>query len=138
MQSPPNELVPMPAPVGRVPQPTLPFVPPLWRRIDWGRRGRDAAYVAIEFVGWALGTILILLGCVVAMFLVFSHGQLDVFFAHVDNFASRFMSAEANRRAVMEHQLAQAFVLAVATLAALRGPSFARRLRRDLGSKVPA
>lgn len=107
-----------------------------WFGADARRSLADFAYVSIESVSWFAGCILTVLGCAVAMFLVFSHGQVDVFFAHVDNLASRYVSADLGRRAVIEHQLGQAFMIAVTICLALRGPSFVGRLRRDLKNKV--
>lgn len=124
--------------VKRRAQPELPFVPRLWKRLDWGRAVQSSAFVALELTGWAVGTMLFLLGGIVVLVLVLSHGQLDVFFAQVDNFGSRIVSADAARRLVLEHELVQGLTLATLTLGALRLPSLIRALRRELRSKVEA
>lgn len=127
----------LPVAAGRM-QPDLPFVPRLGKRPDWSRFGENSAFVALELTGWAIGTTLFLLGGIVVVVLILGQGQLDLFFAQVDNFASRFMSADAARRLNLEHQLVQGVVLATLTLGLLRTPALLCRLTRELRSKVSA
>lgn len=94
----------------------------------------DVAYIALTTTGWLVGNLLAILGCVVAMFIVISHGHIDTFFLHVDNLASRYVSADATRREVFGHQLVQLFIIMVVGTLLVRGPRFVARLRRDLRS----
>ena len=115
--------------------PTLPLstrVQMRLRRMRWGRVARDACYIFLVTAGWLASNLLVILGCIVAMFLVISHGQVDQFFLHVDNLASRYITADVGRRVSFEHFMVQIFaVLLVATLL-LRGPGFVARVRRNL------
>jgi hypothetical protein len=102
------------------------------RRTRWGRVARDGCYIFLVTAGWFASNLLVILGCIVAMFLVISHGQVDQFFLHVDNLASRYISADVARRVGFEHFMVQVFaVLLVGTLL-LRGPGFIARVRRNL------
>lgn len=96
------------------------------------RRGADLAYILLKTSGWLAGNLLGVLGCAVAMFLVISHGNIDTFFLHLDNLASRYVAADADRRAVFGHQVVQVFTIVLVATLALRGPAFVRRLRHDL------
>ena len=98
----------------------------------WARLGADAAYIFLAASGWLAGNLLGVLGCAVAMFIVISHGQPDVFFLHVDNLAARYVAADLGRRAAFEHQLVQVFTIVLTATLAIRGPRFIARLRRDL------
>ena len=101
-------------------------------RSGWGRVGADAAYVFLAATGWLAGNLLAILGCAVAMFIVISYGQADVFFLHVDNLAARYVAADLGRRALFEHQLVQLFMIVLTATLLIRGPRFVARLRRDL------
>lgn len=92
----------------------------------------DLAYIVLTTTGWLAGNLLGILGCAVAMFIVISHGHIDTFFLHVDNLASRYVSADLDRRAAFGHQLIQVFAIVVAGTLLIRGPRFVARLRREL------
>lgn len=94
--------------------------------------GADVAYIALTTAGWLAGNLLGILGCVVAMFIVISHGHVDTFFLHLDNLASRYNAADLGRRATFEHQLVQVFAVVLGLTLAVRGPVFVSRLRRTL------
>ncbi|WP_085811253.1 hypothetical protein [Sphingomonas sp. TZW2008] len=113
-------------------QPDLPFVPPLLRRLPLKRVGADVAYLAIALSCWTIGNLLALLGCVVAMFLVISHGNIDVFFSHLNNLASRYVAADLGRRAAFQHQLVWGFSIMAVIFFAVRLPRFVIRLRKEL------
>ncbi len=115
-----------------VPQPDLPFVPPLLRRLPFRRLGADAAYITVAVVSWSAINLLTVLGCVVAMFLVISHGDIDVFFSHLNNLASRYVEADLGRRAAFQHQLVIGFAIMAGIFFAVRLPRFVMRLRREL------
>ena len=113
------------------PQPELPFVPPLWRR--WDRRMlSDTAFVTMIVAGWLAGNVLALLGCVVATFILVSHGDFTAFMAHVDNIASRYVAADAARRTHFEHQVAILLAVIGLGLLLLRLPRLIVRLRLEL------
>lgn len=113
------------------PQSDLPFVPPLWRR--WDRKSlSDATFVAIMVTGWLAGNVLAVLGCIVATFILISHGDFGVFMAHVDNIASRYVAADAARRAHFEHQVACLLAIVGLALLLLRLPRLVVRLRLEL------
>jgi len=119
------------APRAMRPQPELPFVPPLWRR--WTRRDlSDALFIAMMTAGWLAGNVLALLGCVVATFLIISHGDFTVFMAHIDNVASRYVAADVGRRASFEHEVILALSICGAVFLGLRLPRFVVRLRLEL------
>lgn len=101
-------------------------------RTGWARVAADAAYVFLTTTAWLAGNLLAILGCAVAMFIVISHGQPDVFFLHVDNLAARYVAADLGRRAAFEHQLVQIFSIVLTATLLIRGPRFLARLRRDL------
>ena len=98
------------------------------------RRGAlaDVAYIVLTTTGWLAGNLLGILGCVVAVFIVISHGHVDTFFLHLDNLASRYNAADLGRRATFEHQLVQVFVVFLVLTLTVRGPVFVSRLRRTL------
>jgi len=94
--------------------------------------GADVAYIVLTTAGWLAGNLLGILGCVMAVFIVISHGHVDTFFLHLDNLASRYNAADLGRRATFEHQLVQVFVVVLIVTLAVRGPAFVSRLRRTL------
>lgn len=125
----------MPSPLnrimGRTGQVALPFSPPLPRRLT-SRAVSDAAHLSLALLLWLAGNVLVVLGMAVAAFIAVSGGDVDTFFSHVNNLASRYVAADVDRRAVFEHQLVQAFLFASAVLVTCRLPGFVRRMRRDL------
>lgn len=102
------------------------------RRLKSRQAVADAAYVFLVTTGWLGINLLVILGCAVAMFIVISHGRVDVFFLHVDNLAARYVAADLGRRAAFEQLLVQLFTLLALVIVVLRGPGFVARLRRDL------
>jgi hypothetical protein len=114
------------------PQADLPFVPPLARQWRWARHLADVAYMLIAVAGWVAGNLLAILGCVVVGFLMIAHGDIDLFFHHIDNLASRYVAADAVRRAAFQHQIAWMLATMAVVLFLVRTPRFYLRLRRDL------
>lgn len=102
------------------------------RRTCWGRIARDSCYIVLVTAGWFASNLLVILGCIVATFLVISHGQVDLFFLHVDNLASRYIDADVARRVVFEHFMVQVFAVLFTVTLLLRGPGFIARVRRGL------
>jgi hypothetical protein len=120
---------------GCAPQPDLPFVPPLAhrvRRIAWARYLANTAYILLAVASWVAGNLLAILGCVVVAFIVIAHGDIDLFFQHIDNLASRYVAADAVRRAAFQHQIAWMLATMAVVLFLVRAPRFYLRLRRDL------
>lgn len=115
----------------RAEAPLLPFRPRLPRRLT-RRAIADTSYVALQSTMWVGGTVLGVLGAAVACFLVIAGGDVDLFFSHVNNLASRYVAADHARRDVFEHGLVQLFVGAALLATIIRLPGFVRRLRRDL------
>lgn len=102
-----------------------------WRRLKAG--GRDGAYLFLASAGWLSTNLLAVLGCAVAAFLVLSGGDLDLFFAHLNNLTSRYVVADLGRKAAFEHGLVQGFLILLTVVVLLRAPSFIRRTRAELG-----
>jgi hypothetical protein len=120
---------------GVTPQPELPFVPPLARGLaamPWARPLADGAYILIAVTSWVAGNILAILGCVVIMFIVIAHGDIDLFFSHVHNLASRYVAADAARRVAFQHQLIGMLGIMAVVLFAVRAPRFCLRLGQEL------
>jgi hypothetical protein len=120
---------------GGKPQPELPFVPPLARGLaamPWARLLADGAYIVIAVTSWIAGNILAILGCIIVAFIVIAHGDIDLFFRHVHNLASRYVAADAARRAAFQHQLIGMLGLMAVVLFVVRAPRFCLRLRREL------
>jgi hypothetical protein len=95
----------------------------------------DASYMVLALSGWLAVNLLTVLGCTVAAFLVISGGNLNAFFLHLDNLASRYVEADLGRQAAFEHVLVQGFVLLFSLIMLLRAPGFIRRTRAELGTR---
>jgi hypothetical protein len=115
-------------------QPDLPFVPPLWRRWD-AETARDWIFIVMMSTGWLAGNALAVLGCVVAAFIVVAHGDFNVFMAHVDNIASRYVGASTERRESFEHQVVVTLAVISGVLLLIRLPRFLMRLRVELSQE---
>lgn len=100
--------------------------------MPWARLLADGAYILIAVTSWVAGHILAILGCVVALFIVIAHGDIDLFFRHVHNLASRYVGADAARRVTFQHQLIGMLGLMAIVTFAVRAPRFYLRLRREL------
>lgn len=106
--------------------------------VDWARvrkLAQDAAYVVLSTLFWAGGVVLRVLGCGVLLFLLLSGGNMEGFFFHIDNLASRYVAADAARRAAFNDLVLQGFMILLAAAVALRGPGFVRRLRAGLARR---
>ena len=108
------------------------------RRTRWDRVVCDGCYIFLVPTGWLAANLLVILGCVVAMFLVVSHGQVDLFFRHVDNLAARYIGADVGRRVMFEHFMVQVFAVLLIGVLLLRGPGFVARVRRNLNDGSPS
>lgn len=100
--------------------------------MPWTRLFADGAYILLALTSWVAGNILAILGCVVALFIVIAHGDIDLFFRHIHNLASRYVAADAARRVAFQHQLIGMLGLMAVVMFAVRVPRFYLRLRRDL------
>lgn len=126
-----------PGPVGTGLQPDLPFRPPLATGARPDVRGglQDLAFIAIRLIAWGSINALAVLGCTVAAFLVISGGEPNIFFAHVENLASRFGDADPARQSRFAQQLVQAFWLVFVVFSLVRAPALVRQLRIELASQ---
>lgn len=109
--------------------------------VDWVRvrqLAQDAAYVALSTLMWAGGVVLGVLGCGMLVFLLLSGGNMEGFFFHIDNLASRYVEADAARRAAFNDLVMQGFMVLLAAAVVLRGPAFVRRLRAGLARRGDA
>lgn len=110
-------------------------VPAVWRRC---RRQtlRDAVFVAMMTTSWLAGNLLAVLGCLVVSVIVISHGDFTVFMSHLDNIASRYVSAGADRRASFEHEVIVTLAVVSVVLFVIRLPRFVMRLRVELSQEI--
>lgn len=95
----------------------------------------DGCHLLLSATLWLGGILLATLGTILALVILAADAELPVFFAHLDNLASRYLAADVARRAEFDLQLvgltgalALLFVLA-------RLPAFATRMRRELSRK---
>lgn len=95
----------------------------------------DGCHLLLSATLWLGGTLLAALGSILALVILAADAELPVFFAHLDNLASRYLAADVSRRAEFDLQLvgltgalALLFILA-------RLPAFADRMRRELSKK---
>lgn len=64
----------------------------------WRGHAADACYILVKGSGFLASSYLMALGVPFLFFLLISGGSAEAFFAHVANFAERFLSAESGRR----------------------------------------
>lgn len=77
-------------------------------------------YVALRLSGWLIVTLLAMLGCYVLAFLMIGGFDPLLVFTHVDNLASRYISADQVRRASFATLTAQSAVVLFAVVAIAR------------------
>jgi len=64
----------------------------------WRGHAADACYILVKGSGFLASSYLIAMGLPLLFFLVLSGGSAEAFFAHVGNFADRFLAADTERR----------------------------------------
>lgn len=88
--------------------------------------------VLIEAAGFALSTLLIVLGLPLFVFLFLAGWDLALLFAQLGNLADHYRSAEPVQRLFFSQDLKAAFLAASGGFALVRLPAFLRRLDRKL------
>lgn len=96
------------------------------------RRVADALYIFLMSTGWLGLNILAVAGCAVVAFAILGGGDWAATFMQIDNLTSRYLEADAGRRARFQHHLVQLFSAVFIALVVFRLPCFIKRLRRDL------
>ena len=86
----------------------------------------------IETTGFAVTTLLLVLGLPLFVFLAVAGWDLGSLFAQLGNLADHYRTAEPIARRFFAQDLQIAFLIAAGGLALLRMPSFLRRLDRRL------
>ena len=88
--------------------------------------------VLIETAGFALSTLLIVLGLPLFVFLFLAGWDLALLFAQLGNLADHYRTAEPLQRLFFSQDLRVAFLVASGGFALVRLPAFLRRLDRKL------
>ena len=118
--------------VDRVPLPTSKRTKPNRQPINWLALFQGSCLVLIEATGFAVSTLLLVLGLPLFVFLAVAGWDLGSLFAQLGNLADHYRSAEPIARRFFAQDLQIAFLIALGGLALLRMPSFLRRLDRRL------
>jgi len=64
----------------------------------WRGHAADGCYILVKGSGFLASSYLIALGLPLLFFLLLSGGSAEAFFAHLGNFADRFLAADTERR----------------------------------------
>lgn len=96
------------------------------------RRLQALCFVLIETVGFAVTSILIVLGLPLALFLFVAGWDLGGLFAQLGNLAERYLAADAVRRSLFSQDLMTAFAIALGAVTLLRMPCFLKRLMSEI------
>ena len=123
--------------VDRVPLPTVRRAREKHRAIDWLALFQGTCLVLIEAAGFAVSTLLLVLGLPLFVFLLIAGWDLTALFAQLGNFADHYRTAEPIAQRFFAQDLQIAFLIAAGGLALLRLPTFLRRLDRRLSEGSP-
>lgn len=96
------------------------------------RRLQAFCFVLIETAGFAVTSILIVLGLPLALFLFVAGWDLAGLFAQLGNLAERYLAADGVRRSLFSQDLMTCFVIALGAVTLLRMPRFLKRLMNEL------
>ena len=96
------------------------------------RRTQAFCFFLIEAAGFALTSILIVLGLPLALFLFVAGWDLTGLFAQLGNLAERYLAADGVRRSLFSQDLMTSFVIAFAAVTLLRMPRFLKRLMSEI------
>lgn len=118
--------------VDRVLPPTPKTARPGRQPINWLALFQGTCLVLIEAAGFAVTTLLLVLGLPLFVFLLLAGWDLGLLFAQLGNLADHYRTAEPIARRFFAHDLQIAFLIAAGGLALLRMPAFLRRLDRRL------
>ena len=124
--------------VDRVLPPTPKTARPGRQPINWLALFQGTCLVLIEAAGFAVTTLLLVLGLPLFVFLLLAGWDLGSLFAQLGNLADHYRIAEPLARRFFAQDLQIAFLIASVGLALLRMPSFLRRLDRRLKKGDPA
>lgn len=89
-------------------------------------------FVLIETAGFALTSILIVLGLPLALFLFLAGWDLAGLFAQLGNLAERYLAADGMRRGLFSQDLMTSFAIALCAVTLLRMPRFLKRLMSEI------
>ncbi len=95
----------------------------------------DGCHLLLSATLWLGGILLATLGTILAVIILAADAQLPVFFAHLDNLASRYLAANGARRAEFDLQLVGLTSALALLFVFARLPAFAARMRRELSRK---
>ena len=96
------------------------------------RRLQAFFFVLIETAGFAVTSILIVLGLPLALFLFVAGWDLGGLFAQLGNLAERYLAADAVRRSLFSQDLMTSFAIALSAVTLLRMPRFLKRLMSEI------
>ena len=102
------------------------------QQLNWLAIGQGTCLVLIEAAGFAVSTLLLVLGLPLFVFLLLAGWDLGLLFAQLGNLAEHYRTAEPLARRFFAQDLQIAFLVAGGGLALLRLPAFLRRLDRSL------
>lgn len=88
------------------------------------RIASDAAYTLLRTAGFSATTVLMALGLPAFAFLLLVGWDLNLALAQIDNFATRFVAADAARRLEFGADLKVLFTVATGLIALVRLPGF--------------
>ena len=93
---------------------------------DKGWRGHfaDTCYILLKACGFLASTWLMALGLPLLFFLAVSGGNVELFFAHIANFADRFLGADPERQVGFVNELKFGLISLATLVACLRLPGF--------------
>ena len=93
---------------------------------DKGWRGHfaDTCYILLKACGFLASTWLMALGLPLLFFLMISGGNVELFFAHVANFADRFLGADPERQVGFVNELKFGLIGLATLVACVRLPAF--------------
>lgn len=92
----------------------------------------DSCFITINAAGFAVSTFLMTLGLPLFFFLLLSGWNMDLLFLQVENLASRYVAAGAERQLVFSDELKIGFFGVAAIMALWRTPRFVRDISRVL------
>ncbi|WP_279351529.1 hypothetical protein [Erythrobacter litoralis] len=118
--------------VDRVPLPTARRSVRNRQPVNWLALGQGTCLVLIEAAGFAVSTLLLVLGLPLFVFLLLAGWNLEALFAQLGNLAEHYRTAEPIARRFFAQDLQIGFLIASGGLALLRLPAFLRRLDRRL------
>jgi len=90
----------------------------------WRGHLADTCYILLKACGFLASTWLMALGLPLLFFLVISGGDVELFFAHLANFAERFLGADPERQVGFVGELKFGLIGLATLVACVRLPAF--------------